>query len=166
MELHKLKELSEKYWEGACSDQEEAQLRRALQLGEVPDEYRVLATYLTSTQQWSQEETLGEAFDQTVFHTHQRRQQRQKQWRYVASIAASIALILSLTFVLRNSFSSSISQEVSTFTDTYEDSELAYQEVKKALMMMSSEMNKGKEHTQMLGKFHQTKTEIKNQKKQ
>ncbi|MEM7656633.1 MAG: hypothetical protein AAF399_10930, partial [Bacteroidota bacterium] len=49
-----------------------------------------------------------------------------------------------------------------TFDDTFSDQLVAYQEVKKALYLLSSNLNEGLEHTQMLEELYKAQQQLEN----
>ena len=78
-------------------------------------------------------------------------------------MAAGIALFIGLFFTWK-SYSDSVEvrpvlDEI-VIVDTYDDPEVAYREVKKALMMMGGKMNEGASYAGSLYEFEKAKNEI------
>lgn len=160
MESPILNQLAEKYWQGACTDQEEQQLKEALTHVPVPEGLEALADYLSLAKAEQSVRLLDEQFDAEMLERIQQkhapiRRLMIPQW---FTIAASILLLIGLGMGLMKLQQPMPEKEVasieSEFVDTYEDPAIAYEEVKKAMMMISSNMNEGLTHAQRLGEFH------------
>ena len=70
---------------------------------------------------------------------------------YWRSVAASLLIAVSITGGLywQRSQTAQVIE-----ADTYTDAEMAFAEVKKAMMLLSNNLNEGMEHTSVLGEFH------------
>jgi hypothetical protein len=137
MDEIKIRELLDKYWEGETSLEEERELSSYFVSSQVTDEFAPFIPLFAffeegrnirmevSVVQPPMEETKGKIVN----------------IRWLISIAASIAIFLAVFFINKN-----ISTEQSAqyaFEDTYQTPEEAYAEVKKALLYVSTKMNKG-----------------------
>ena len=152
MDRKQLNKLAEKYWEGKTTETEEKTLRDTLRWGETPKGLESIAEYLNYSQQ-IKSATLGDEFDQAIMQKIEPPKSRIFKMDTLVKIAAAVILLLVATFVFqKNDVPASIAHQ-SEFIDTYEDSEEAYREVRKAMMMISSGMSSGMAHTQVLGKF-------------
>lgn len=161
MESHTLNKLAKKYWEGACSEQEEQELFKALQAGNLTQEHVELAEYLSFLQSEGETLSLGEEFDQEILSQISNRSSvklfKPKIW---LSIAAAIALVLSISLGINQLLQQEGPKEIALEVDTYEDPALALQEVQKALLLLSSNMNEGAKQASVLGEFHKAKEEL------
>jgi hypothetical protein len=171
MELDRLDILAELFWEGACTDSEEQELKELIQDGPVPTRHGELKAYLDFTEHAVSAENLGGSFDQQIMREIERRESNHNSYPMWMKIAAGIVILLGL-FSLVRSFTGSTDpqaeqpQIVMLEDDTFEDPELAYEEVKKALALMGMKMNDGMDHAGSLGMFDQAKEEISSDKVQ
>lgn len=151
-----LNRLAEKYWRGECSELEERHLREALKSPSVPEHLKDLSEYLASTDVLKDEEMLGQDFDQDILAAIQAQEQGQSRpWRNILSMAASVVIVLGMAVAFNLYAPTTDTATALEFTDTYDDAELAFQEVKKVMMLLSSNMNEGMDHAGVLGEFHQ-----------
>ncbi len=162
MESNKLNELVNKFWAAECSEQEEQLLKEYLLYGEVKEEHRELSDYMRFMEAERQHTTLDDSFDGKVLDKVDGGSQSLSMWRSVVKYAAGIALLIGVGYGIMNSSESTEGEVVASteFVDTFDDPEVAYREVKKALMMMSVSMNEGVEATESIGEFHRAQTEI------
>ncbi len=162
MELNELKILAEKFWNGECSEAEEDRLREYFQYADEKDcqsEYKELREYLSMFN--SDSSGLGLDFDQKVLSVVKPKTNQFKKFFMTSAAASVIFLIGFLAFSqLREDPTPGPLTHVE---DTYEDPEQALAEVKKALMLVSGKMNKGKKYSVELSKFTTTAGHIQNQ---
>jgi len=159
MGSHELSELSERFWRGECTEAEEKRLRMAVLYGEIAEDQQELADYFRFLER-QQEVVLDEQFDAQILDRIQATK-GESQGSYFLKMAAGFALLLGLGYGIYQWQASPVPPvEVADFTDTYDDPEVAYKEVKKALMMMSSNMNEGMEPAEKLGEFHRAQKEL------
>lgn len=141
MELKVIEDLLEKYLEGETSVKEEEQLKEYFTSGEVAphlEAYRPMFGYFAQakTQRFSGKVTYSSG--------------RRKVYSWVA-VAASILILLGVVTQQDNP-----SHEFGT----YEDPELALQETKEALKMISRYMNTGTEELAYIEEFNSAKNKI------
>ncbi|WP_025741384.1 hypothetical protein [Aquimarina pacifica] len=141
MELSNIEKLLEKYFEGETTISEEKELKVYFTSETVPShlqKYQYLFKY------FSEESTVSARRDLKLT-AHNK-----KSYAWVG-MAASIALIVGL-FMARTGPSEPV--------DTFEDPEIALQETKKILNMVSQYMNEGKEGLVYLKEFENTKNKF------
>lgn len=161
-------QLAEKYWKGECSAAEEQLLKDTLRWGQVPADLEPLAEYLRFQEEQREHLTLDDSFDEAIMQQIANRPKRRRirlhrEW----SIAASIALIIGMSIFFFNQPEADLTAkaEISDeFVDTFDNSEEAYREVKKALLMVSSTMNNGMKHSALLGEFDKQQQVLNNKK--
>ncbi len=152
MERKELNILAEKFWEGNCSESEEKFLRDYLRWNDdIPSEFYDLRDYLSMMN--ADTEGLSLDFDQKVLSTIDSSSSRRRLDLKRLYPIAGVAVILFGIFIVTQLGDSDPVEPVAQEIDTYEDPEKAYEEVKKALMMVSGKMNKGKKYSNELGKF-------------
>ena len=162
MENKEIYQLAERFWNGQTSEQEEKQLRNSLQWNEVPKDLEPLAEYLKFTEE-AKHVVLGQQFDQDVLAKIDKPTTRLFSISSILKVAAVAILLIASIFLFRQSDTAPAIADQSEFIDTYEDSEVAYREVRNALMMVSTNMNQGMSHTMALGKFDQVRKKTSNQ---
>jgi hypothetical protein len=141
MNLHEIEILLEKYFEGATTLSEEAQLREFFASGNVPEKWKNLSVYFTYMKEEKELTMDNPGFDEKIMAkikegTLTRITDIRRPWIYwIAGVAASI-LILVAVFVKFDPFSNRIN-------DTYKDPQVAYTEARKILLFVSSKFNQG-----------------------
>jgi hypothetical protein len=78
-------------------------------------------------------------------------------------IAAGLAVVFVATWFIRSEIRSSTPQEV---VDTYDDPKLAFEETKKALLMISRSFGTAEEQAKKLNLFNEAQEEIQKKKKE
>ncbi len=141
MELSNIEKLLEKYFEGETTISEEKELKVYFTRETVPSH---LERYKDLFQYFSEESN--------VTATKELRLKSNKIFRYSwIGIAASVALIAGI-FLTKT--------PTPDPTDTFEDPEIALQETKKILNMVSQYMNEGKQGLVYLHEFENTKNKF------
>ncbi len=142
MELSNIEKLLEKYFEGETTISEEKELKVYFTRETVPSH---LERYRDLFQYFSEESTVTATKELTLNIDR-------KRFVYTwIGIAASVALIAGV-FLTRST--------PSTTADTFEDPEIALQETKKILNMVSQYMNEGKQELVYLKEFENTKNKF------
>ncbi len=144
MELSNIEKLLEKYFEGETTISEEKELKVYFTRETVPSH---LERYKDLFQYFSEESNITATKDLKL-HTTSR-----KSWYTWVGVAASIALIVGL-------FVTNMPLGQDENLGTYEDPEVALQETKKILNMVSQYMNEGKQELVYLKEFENTKNKF------
>jgi len=139
MELHKIKQQLDKYFEGQTSLQEERELKHYFSSPNVASE---LLPYRNTFVYFSQEKTTesGKKFVLPKASNPQK-------W---LSIAASVVVLLSIGFFMQQT------EDLGTF----DDPEIAFMETQKSLHLIAENLNKGKEKAYLLQEYENTKNKI------
>lgn len=159
MASHELNKLETKFWQGLTNEEEEIYLRSKLQ--EVEDTN--IRDYLTHSERESEFNPLGNEFDQMILSKIKNSKFKSIRTGWYG-IAASLVLILGMAWSL-NFYLPIQHQNQIVVEDTFEDPQQAYDEVKRVLMLLSSNMNEGMDRTEILGEFHRTKMSLENKRK-
>ncbi|MFN5169029.1 MAG: hypothetical protein ACK5DD_05360 [Cyclobacteriaceae bacterium] len=159
MDSKHIEVLLEKYWNGDTSLEEEAQLRAYFAQPDVPQALQSAATLFRYFQH-EQEKKLAPSFDGRVTK-HIRQRQGGKIIKMVnmvnvARIAAGVLVIVAAGYLIR--------QEVSKMypEDTYTDPKVAFEETKKALMMISKSFGKAQQEAGKIKMFNEAEEKIQN----
>ena len=142
MELSNIEKLLEKYFEGKTTISEEQELKVYFTRETVSPH---LEHYKSMFQYFSEEST------RTATRDFKIKTKKNKRYAWLG-VAASIVVIAGI-------FIGEINKP-SELKDTYEDPEIALQETKKILKMVSTYMNEGKQELVYLKKFENTKNKF------
>ncbi|WP_109438574.1 hypothetical protein [Aquimarina sp. AU119] len=143
MELSNIEKLLEKYFEGETTISEEKELKVYFTRETVPEH---LERYKDLFQFFSQESTITATKDLKL------NTRRKTRYAWVG-VAASVALIAGI-------FLTNQPTKPDKNLGTYEDPEIALQETKKILNMVSQYMNEGKQELVYLKEFENTKNKF------
>lgn len=141
MEDHRIDELLSKYWEGETSLQEEQFLQQYFTSGSVRAEHEAFTPLFQFFSHAREEEMKAEIKELPVEEYKEARTRSLRSLNWIVGVAASLVLLLGIFFSSRNDIT--LTQEEFAYEDTYDSPELAYEEFKKAMYMVSSKMNKG-----------------------
>jgi len=137
MDEDKIRELLDKYWEGDTSLEEEQELKSYFASSQVSDEFAPFTPLFL----FFEEEKRIEMESPVAHPPVEKKGGNIISIKWLINIAASVAVVVAMFFIVRN-FSPQQPDQYA-FEDTYESPEEAYAEVKKALLYVSSKMNKG-----------------------
>lgn len=156
--------LAEKFWLGETTPAEEHALKTTLQRADVPVELHELEAYFAHMENAKQTNRLGDAFDAHLLAQLSVPTPAKKRSLRLMGIrmAAGLVLLMGLTGGIYWQYGgTSSTQQADAFIDTFDDPEQAYAEVRKALMVMSNQLNAGMKHTETVGMFHQVQEQLK-----
>lgn len=151
MNSHRIENLLEKYFEGNTSLEEEKILKEFFQGESIPPHLVSLKETFNYFSEEKSKDELDESFDKKVlsqinhFEIDHKRQSRRRLIYYASGIAASILIIISI-FTNIDPFSS-------TLKDTFDNPQMAYEETRKALLLVSGTLNKGVKPVEKMAKF-------------
>lgn len=143
MEPNEIMKLLENYYEGSASLQEEQQLRNYFQKNEVPDELsadkKLFAFIHSETSSVPMSVGLEEKLSGWVDRQNQK-EGKSKRLLFtlkMASIAAGVAIMV-ISYIAIDQYSKKTLSK-----DTFDDPQIAYAEVKKTLLYISEQLNRG-----------------------
>ena len=160
MDSKNIEQLLEKYWMCETSLEEEQQLRDYFRGHGVPESMKE-ATALFRFFDSEKNNTLHENFEPAV--TKQLRQRQGGKMismanvNYIARIAAGILVVVAATYFIRQEIRKSYPQELQ---DTYTDPQLAFEETKKALMLISNSFGKARHETEKIKMLNEAEKKI------
>lgn len=153
MEEKMINEILERYWAGGSSLEDEAVLRKYFQQKSLPAEhepYRSLFGYFAQEANRQMPERADRSFDQQKPLSVAKVSRSRSLTRsfFLTAIAASFALLISLSifFIPQQQDNN----HISLTADTFDDPEEAYREARKALLMVSAQLNSGRKFQQEL----------------
>lgn len=144
MDSDHIEELLEKYWKCETSLEEEQELHDFFRRPDVPESLKETAGLFRFFDA-EKAKSLHEKFEPAV--TKQLRQRQggkifsMVSLKNVARIAAGILVVMAATYFIRQEVRKSYPQELQ---DTYSDPEMAFEETKKALQMISNSFGKAR----------------------
>jgi len=162
MELQKINQLLEQYWEGKLSEQEEDELRQALIAQEptLEGKLKEAAVWFKSTASFKNTLQLSENFEDRIMNNITKSTKKTSEnWSWW-KIAASILIIITLGYtavVLPSQQKAELAEN-----NTQEDPQKAFEETKATLALMASLMNNGKTKLESLELFQKAQDKIKN----
>ncbi len=160
--MENIKQLVDKYWEGATTPEEETYLKTYFSDNIPSDPEHMLFAWL---QNKSEEGIQDENFDQKILddleHTSPVNRFKIKFWH----VAAAILIVVSSVIVLKYHDTPQPYNQKVVFEDSFEDPREAFEETKKALLFISGKMNVSKEYTNKLSEFNKTQEKIKQEQK-
>lgn len=161
MDSEHIEKLLEKYWDCQTSLEEERELRDFFRGGEVPEKLRDTASLFRYFDDEQSRKLVGD-FDKKVKSKlsgsrPKGRVVKMLSWKQVARIAAGLVVVVAATFLIREEIRKSYPEEMQ---DSYTDPQLAYEETKKALMMISNTFGKAKRETGRIKIFNEAEQKI------
>lgn len=154
-----MEELLKKYWNCETTLEEEKQLRDFFNGDSIPDQLKdtaMLFRYFETTKKKSLSDL---AFEGQVMHKiNPPRQSKLVRMAYnTMRIAAGLAVVIAATWFIRNEVRESTPQAV---VDTYDDPKMAFEETKKALLMISKSFGTAEEQARKINMFNEAQKEI------
>ncbi|MGC3943902.1 MAG: hypothetical protein QM762_05085 [Chryseolinea sp.] len=160
MDSSKLQHLLQKYWDGDTTLEEEQLLKDYFQSSEVSDEMRDVAAMFQYFNQAKKNSLNDISFDRTLIDKVSGKPQEGRVRNLLFNsmrIAAGVVVVMAATWFIRNEIRQSTPQEA---VDTYDDPKLAFEETKKALMMISKSFGTAEEQAKKINLFNEAQEEI------
>ena len=176
MDSNRIEELLKKYWACETSLEEERQLHEYFRSSVIPDSLKEAAVLFRYFDEQRRKET-GATFDETLISKVQQASVRQsaspKQggsvkkgkvvsfFNYSMRIAAGVAVLLAAIYLVRQELRSDKNvTEAGEFADTYDDPKEAYEETKKALMMISKGFGRAEQQAKKINMLNEAQEKI------
>jgi hypothetical protein len=160
MDSSKLQQLLQKYWSGETTLEEEQLLKDHFHHTEVPEELSEVAAMFRYYEQTKKNALNDIAFDRTLIEKVTGKSKQGKIRNLVFNsmrIAAGVVVVMAATWFIRKEIRLTTPQEV---VDTYDDPKLAFEETKKALMMISKSFGTAEEQAKKINMFNEAQEEI------
>ncbi len=168
MEPSKLKLLEEKYWAGETDAQEEEQLRH-FALTEKSGLSQEFIALVSANIAFARETTSAEFDDKFWNRVEENRNggmgmkwlQFATYTKYAAALIVLAAIGLAIySIAIKSDSGNENTIATEEFQDTYTDPEQAFEETKRALLMVSSKLNEAEQPILELKRFHESKMSI------
>jgi hypothetical protein len=159
MDSRKIEELLNRYWNCESSLEEEQQLREYFRAGKYPDQLKDTAALFTYFDVHKKKSIDDETFDAQVVGKIQSAPKGRMASLLQNSmrIAAGIAVLVVAFVLVKNEIRKTTPQQV---VDTYDDPKLAFEETKKALMMISKSFGTAEQEARKINMFNEAREEI------
>jgi len=162
MDSKYIEQLLEKYWNCETSLEEEQQLRDFFKGNAIPDSLNETANLFRFFEA-EKKKSLSDSFDHIVTKEVKKRQGSKiinmVSWIQIGRIAAGLLVVVAATYFIREEVRKAYPPEVAV-TDTYSDPQLAFEETKKALMMISKGFGKAKSEAGKIKMFNDAEKKI------
>jgi len=163
MDSKKIEALLEKYWKCETSLEEEQLLRQYFQGSQIPERWRETANLFRYFEESKKKTLTDVTFDGEVL-TKVRGSSKGKMATLVYNsmrIAAGVAVLTVAFWFVKTDVRKTTPQEI---VDTYDDPKLAFEETKKALMMISKSFGTAEEQTRKIDLFNDAQDGIRRKK--
>lgn len=159
MDSKNIHALLEKYWNCETSLEEEQQLKMYFRGKEIPEQLKETAALFQYFDDHKKKDLRDSAFDQEVLTKIKTPKEGKitKLFYNSLKIAAGIAVLIVATFLVRNEVRKSTPVAV---VDTYDDPKLAFEETKKALMMISKSFGNAQDKAKKINMFNEAQRSI------
>jgi hypothetical protein len=161
MDSEKIDDLLKKYWNCESSLEEEQQLQEYFQKGIIAERHKDTAPLFRYFQETKKKSLNDVSFDAQVLNKVQKPGAAKviKLMQNSMRIAAGISVLLMATWFVHTELKNTNTQEE---LDTFNDPQLAFEETKKALMMISKSFGRAEEETKKINLFNEAAQEIQN----
>lgn len=161
MDSNKIKELVKKYWDCETSLEEEQQLRNYFRGNEIPESLRETAS-LFRYFDGQKKKSVAPQFESTVVKElkNLKSPEKGKVIRFVRNtlrIAAGVAVLLASIYFVRQEIRKDNPIAVE---DTYDDPHKAFEETKKALLMISKGFGTAEQQAKKINVFNEAQEKI------
>lgn len=161
MDSEKINELLKKYWNCETTLEEEQVLRNYFK-NRAPENLKETASLFQYFQEEKSKHIAGSSFESEVMNKVQRPAQGKIRSLVYNSmrIAAGIVVLVLAVWLVRMEVRESTPAEM---VDTYDDPQLAFEETKKALMMISRTFSTAEEQAKKINLFNEAQKNIQKQ---
>jgi hypothetical protein len=164
MDSKKIDELLNRYWNCETSLEEEQQLREYFRGKEFPEQWKETATLFQYFDDHKKKALNDGSFDDKVLQqvTAPKEGKVKKLFYNSMRIAAGVAVLVMATWFVRDEIRKNTPQEN---IDTYDDPKLAFEETKKALMMISKSFGSAEEKAKKINLFNEAQEQVQKEEK-
>ncbi|MEP6734765.1 MAG: hypothetical protein ABJA70_04545 [Chryseolinea sp.] len=167
MDSNRLKELLGRYWNGDSTLEEEQQLRDHFSTSDISDELKETGALFKYFEQSKKRSLTDISFDRTIVEKINRPVAPKGRVATIVfnamKIAAGVAVLMVAIWFVRTEVRQNTPQEV---VDTYDDPKMAFEETKKALLMISKSFGSAEKQARKINMFNEAKEEIQKQDKE
>lgn len=158
MDSNRIEELLQKYWNCETSLDEEKQLREYFQRADVPEHLKEPASLFRYFEAQKNTSVQDIALDGVMLQGHKASKTRRLVYNSLR-IAAGVAVLIVAGWFIQHETKTDVTADVPV--DTYDDPKLAFEETKKALMMISQGFEEAEQQAKKLNLFNEAQQEVK-----
>lgn len=166
MDYNRLEILLGKYWDCLTTVEEEIEIREFFRQENIPAHLKNIAELFNYYDRQQSQNALGEIFDQKMLsevegmYKVKKGKGIQRALMAYARVAAIGLIVVTVSYIVRDEYLNSKVNPV--IEDTFEDPKVAFEETKKALLMISKSMGKGRKQTRKMSVFNDAEEKVKN----
>lgn len=171
MDLDRIEQLLERYWECETTLEEEKELKKFFNSDKVPPKWQSVAPLFQYYEEEKKNGGLDGLFDEKVLAQIQAQEPSGgsgagkgnvvRLFYNIGRVAAVGLILITAGYFVREEYINKKDTMDPYLADTFEDPKVAYEETKKALMMISRNFNKGRKEVQKVGVFNEAQEKIK-----
>lgn len=171
MDFDRIEKLLEKYWECETSIEEERELKDFFNGGQVPEKWQSFIPLFQYYEKEKAEGGLDHFFDERLLaqieqETNASDQSKpkgkvRKLINDVLKVAAVILVLVTSAYFVRENIIENKETVNTEIANTIEDPKEAFEEAKKALMLISKNFNKGKKEASKMSVFKDAQEQVK-----
>ena len=161
MDSDRLDELLQKYWNTETSLEEEQQLLEFFAREPVPENLKETAALFRYFERQKKIEVGDLSFDKNLKKKLEKGKVISISFPQIARIAAGLLVVVAATFFVRQEIRKAYPDEPE---DTYSDPKVAFEETKKALMMISKSFNQAQKEASRINVFNEATEKVQNLK--
>ncbi|UII24424.1 hypothetical protein LVD15_13945 [Fulvivirga maritima] len=165
MDLDRIEHLLAKYWECETSLEEEDELKEFFTHQPVPEHLKSVASLFQYYEAEGEKDELGAEFDELILaELENKKSGKGKVIKWVndaLKVAAVLVILATAGYFMQKEYQDKKENLEPYVTGTFEDPEKAFEETKKALMLISKNMNVGKKQVEKVGVLHEAQKKVK-----
>jgi hypothetical protein len=163
MDFNKIDELLKKYWNCETTLEEEKQLRDFFGGTNIPEQWKETAPLFRYFEESKKKSLNDLAFEgQVLRKVHPEKQAKVARLIFnTMKIAAGLTVVILAGWFIRTEIRQTTPQAV---VDTYDDPKVAFEETKKALLMISKSFGTAEEQTRKINMFNEAQEQIQKKK--
>jgi len=172
MDFDRIEKLLEKYWECETSVAEEKELKDFFNRGQVPEKWQSFIPLFQYYDKEKAEGGLDHFFDERLLAQIEKDERNpetatkpkgkvRKLVNDALKVAAVILVLMTSAYFVRENVIENKEPVNTTIANTIEDPKEAFEEAKKALMMISKNFNKGKKEASKMSVFNEAQEQVK-----
>lgn len=165
MDSKRIDELLSKYWNCETSLEEEQMLREYFNGKDIPEQFKEASPLFQYFQEQKKKSVGDQAFDESISLTPKvDGKVRSVNWVYNSlRIAAGVVVLMTAIWFVRSEIRRSTPQEI---VDTYDDPQLAFEETKRALLMISKSFGTAEQQAKKINLFNEAQDQIEGKKQE
>ncbi|UII30007.1 hypothetical protein LVD17_17045 [Fulvivirga ulvae] len=170
MDLDRIEQLLAKYWDCETTLDEEKELKKFFNSESVPARWQSVAPLFRYYENEREKGSLDGLFDEQILARIEADQQSLQtggkgkvvsMFYDIAKVAAVALILVTAGYFVREEYLDKKDKMDPYIADTFEDPKEAFEETKKALMLISKNFNKGRKEVQKVGVFNEAQEKIK-----